>query len=334
MESRKVLIVGALGKQGRATVDELLALKQSSTDSVPIHILALTRNTESKGAKALAAAHPSDVTLVGGDLKDAAAVFAEGSPARGADSLFLFTMPGTPEDKVGRAWVDAAVAAGVRQIVLSTVDRGGDVPDNTLTGVPHFDQKHSYEVYVREKAAELAAAAKAKAVTTAATAATTTNGGPRVGDRLYWTVLRPVAFLDNLDQGIFASVFFAAWATVKPDNKKLQFVSTRDIGRFAARAIADPEQWDGKSISLAGEEMTREEARSTFRRVVGQEPPQAWPVFVWLLFWFLPDVRKMCGWFGSTGFGADIAALRRTEPRMQDFETWLKESSHWKVKEQ
>lgn len=311
---RKVLIVGATGKQGGATISALLSLPPTTP---PIHILALTRNVTSGGAKSLAESHPGVVTLVKGDLKDAEAVFADNDLAPGSvDALFLVTLPGTPEDVIGKAWIDAALARGVKQVVLSTVDRGGEpVSWETPTGVVHFAQKHAIELYLRDKALEAAKASPA-------------------GGRVAWTVLRPTAFLDNLNKGIFSWIFNAMWATVRPADKPLQFVSTRDVGRFAARALADPEGWDQKAVSLAGLEMTHAQARETFRRVVGRGMPQAWGIFAKLLFWLVPDVRNMFAWFGTDGYGADIAALRKIEPELQDFEGWLREGSNWPVKKE
>ena len=35
----------------------------------------------------------------------------------------------------------------------------------------------------------------------------------------------------------------------------------------------------------------------------------------------------MFNWFEKEGYGADIQALRKTEPSLQDFGTWLRDSS-------
>ena len=38
-------------------------------------------------------------------------------------------------------------------------------------------------------------------------------------------------------------------------------------------------------------------------------------------------VGKMFDWFEREGYGVDLAELRRREPGLQDFDTWLRESS-------
>jgi hypothetical protein len=109
-------------------------------------------------------------------------------------------------------------------------------------------------------------------------------------------------------------------------------VSVRDVGLFAAKALADPAGWDQKAVSLAGVDMTLTQAREVFTRVVGGELPQTWQLFARILLWVIPGVADMFKWFETDGYGADIAALKKIEPTLQDYETWLKETSRWKAK--
>lgn len=301
MASRKVLVVGATGKQGGAVIDALLTLPPSSP---PIHILGLTRNPESAKAKTITEAHPGAITFVKGDFKAAEPVFAAHPDIA---SLFLVTVPGG-EDVVGKVWIDAAIAHGVQQIVLSTVDRGGERSWDNPTQVPHFYEKHAYEVHLRDRAEELAKDGKKK---------------------LYWTILRPTAFMDNFNPGMFGRVFTAMWSTM-PADRKLQYVSTRDVGVFAARAISDPQGWDRKALALAGADMTYAEGKKTFQEVTGEEMPQTWQIVGKGMIWAIPNLRTMFEFFEKEGYGADIPALKKIEPGLQDFPTWLRESSGWK----
>lgn len=122
MATRKVLVLGATGKQGSAVIDALLSLPKSTP---PLELLALTRDPASAKLKSLAdAARPGGATLVPvqGDLKSPAPVF-RAHPR--VDTSFIVTAPGR-EDVVGKAWVDASIDAGASQIVLASVDRGGE----------------------------------------------------------------------------------------------------------------------------------------------------------------------------------------------------------------
>ncbi|KAK1765372.1 NmrA-like family domain-containing protein 1 [Phialemonium atrogriseum] len=296
-----VLVVGATGKQGGAVVTALLNLPEPRPK-----ILALTRNAESAGAKALAEAHPGAIELVQGDSTDPAPIF-ETRPKGSISGIFVVTSPGkVDEEKQAIPLIDAAVSHGVKHVVFSSVDRGGDARSwDNPTDVKHFYQKHNIEVHVRDKAA-------------------------REPGSFTWTVLRPVAFLDNMNPGMFCSMFTAMWASALSPATKLQLVSVRDIGVFAARALASPEEWAGRAVGLAGDALTLAEAKERFAKVTGKELPQSWTFLGKAVLWTVGDLGAMFAFFEKEGYGVDIAALRKEESSLQDFETWLKQSSKWK----
>jgi len=301
MASPNILVVGATGKQGRAVISALI--DDQPKDS-PLKILALTRNPSSAAAKALAAAHPDVIELVQGDLTDPAPIF-DSYPKGHISGVFLYTVPGkVDEEKQGIPFIDAAIAHGVPHIVFSSVDRGGeDRSWANPTKIKHFYQKHNVELHLRDRA---------------------------LGSDTTWTILRPVAFMDNMNPGFFCSVFTAMWASALSPTTKLQLVSVRDIGVFASKALRQPERWAGKAVSLAGDELTLAEAKEHFRKVTGKELPQGWGVLARGMLWAMGDLGAMFKFFEEEGYGADIPALSGEEPSLQEFETWLTESSQWK----
>jgi uncharacterized protein YbjT (DUF2867 family) len=301
MASPNILIVGATGQQGGAVIDALL---QQRTPDSPLKLLALTRNTSSPKAQALVQAHPDAIELVQGDVTDPEPIFAS-QPKGHISGVFLVTTPGkVDEEKQGIPFIDAAAAHGVKHIVFSSVDRGGDEKSWTNpTNVKHFYQKHAVELHLRDR---------------------TPAGGTT------WTILRPVAFMDNLNPGMFCSVFTAMWASALSPTTKLQLVSVRDIGLFAAKALSRPERWAGQAVSLAGDEMTLGEAKAHFKNATGKDLPQAWGILAKGMLWAIGDVGDMFAFFEKEGYGADIAALSGEESSLQDLETWLKETSKWK----
>lgn len=132
-------------------------------------------------------------------------------------------------------------------------------------------------------------------------------------------------------------VFASLWNTLPP-SRKLQLVSVRDIGLFAAKALILPTSYHhNTAIGLAGDELTYDEAREIYYRVAQEqeELPQAWWVVGWVVrrLFAARDVGAMFSWFEKKGYGVDIVALRMEEPRLQDFETWLRESSKFKLDE-
>ena len=142
MTTRKILVTGATGKQGKSVVQALLALPPPFDHQ----ILALTRKSTSPAAKALAT-HPK-VTIIEGDLENAGEIFTQ---AGGVDSIwgvFLMTLPSMKkgpeniETRQGNKLIDAAIAHGVRHLVLSSVDRGGSEKSEVdSTDIPHFVSK-------------------------------------------------------------------------------------------------------------------------------------------------------------------------------------------------
>lgn len=69
---------------------------------------------------------------------------------------------------------------------------------------------------------------------------------------------------------------FTGWG-LAPD-KTLQLVAVDDIGAFVALAFAKPQEFLGKMVELAGDELTEAQIAATFAKVIGRpvklEPPK------------------------------------------------------------
>ena len=305
--TRRILVTGATGKQGGACIKALLA----SPPSYPHEILALTRNTSSKSAQALSS--HSNVKLIAGDLDNVPAIFEATGGKDSIWGIFLVTMPSMKklkegivdkEVKQGTTLFDAAQENGVKHFVFSSVDRGGDVKSwDTPTKIPHFITKHQIELHMRDH------------INTSV---------------MSYTIIRPVAFMDNEQPGQFGRLFAAMWAQM--GDVKLQLVATKDIGVFAAKALCEPENEDFKNqaISIAGDSMTQNEGNEAFWKVVRRPMVQSWWILGYLLKWVISDVGVMFKWFEDEGYGADIEKCKRINPKMLDFETWVKEESYHK----
>ena len=294
--SRKVLVTGATGKQGGAVINALLASPAASS----FQILAVTRNPESGSAKALVS-KSSNIKVVKGDLDDSEAIFREAG--KDIDSAFLVTLPDfrkteqIREVKQGKDFVDAAVANGVKHFVFASLDRGTK-SDTDPTYVPHFISKHDIELHLKEKA---------------------------TSSSMIYTILRPVAFLDNFQADFFGKVF--ATILYQMGETKLQLVSVKDIGVFAAMALTHPEGFKNRAISLVGDELNYKDAVEVYRKVYGRPLPTTFSLVVSFIRWMATDLGLMVKWFEEVGFAADLEECRRINPGMQNFETWLKEES-------
>jgi uncharacterized protein YbjT (DUF2867 family) len=299
MTSRKILVVGATGQQGQATI---AALQRSPPPEPGIEILGLTRSASSQKAETLKRRFPN-IKLVEGDTRAPGPIF-ESHPD--IQSIFLVTAP-PEEESQALPLIDAACSEAnkVDHIVFSSVDRGGDdVSWSTPTPVPHFAAKHRIELYLRDACGKSAG-------------------------RVRWTILRPTGFMDNYNPGSFGSMMASLWAQGMPADQKMQLVSAHDIGVFAARALLDPRGWNGKAVGLAGCEMSFEEVKTTFQEVMKKPLPMTWGVVAKGVLWWVPEAKISFEWFRECGYRADIEGLRKLEPRLQDFEAWLRESSRW-----
>ncbi|KAH6951668.1 hypothetical protein DER45DRAFT_528830 [Fusarium avenaceum] len=303
--SRALLITGATGKQGSAVINALLA-----KDSSQFTILAVTRNKESPSAKKLAA-KSNNIKLVEGHLDSIPALFKSAKQAAGTVPLWGVysvqlsmgkdvTLEG--EVRQGKGLVDESVKAGVKHFVYSSVDRGGDEQSwKDATFVPHFKTKHEIEHHLRDS---------------------TANGKSAMN----WTILRPTAFMENLEPGFATKVFLTMMRdTLK--NKALQWVATEDIGFFAAEAFLDPQTWGKQTISIAGDELTFAQLSEAFEHATGSPAGTTFSILGKALKHGVAEVGTMVDWFRTEGYGADLKRVRELNPGAKTMEQWIKKSA-------
>lgn len=294
---RRCLITGATGKQGGAVIESLIR----SPPTVPYEILAVTRNPSSAGAQALLS--KPHVKLIQGDLNDCEDIFK--TVDQDIWGIFSVQLPSMRKDgaelemKQGCSLIDAALAHGVKQFVYTSVDRGGNA-DNDPTNVPHFASKHKVEQHLRE--------------------ATAKNGS-----KMKWTILRPVAFMDNLNPGFFGKAFASFWAGM--GDKRLQLVSTHDIGEFGASALREPDKFQNKAITVVGDDLTQKEGDAIFRKVYGKPMPTTYSFVASTIQWAVKELGLMFQWFKEVGYGGDLSECRRLQPGMLTLERWLRDFS-------
>lgn len=178
-------------------------------------------------------------------------------------------MPSKNEERQGKDLVDVSLKNGLRHFVYSSVDRGGANSENDPTNIPHFISKHNIEQHLF---------AKAK------------------GSDMSWTVLRPVAFFENLTPNFFGKMFSSSWLLrLGEDKKKLQLVATSDIGFFAAQSFlnSESEQYKNRGISLAGDELTFNQFKEIFEKKTGEKLPTTYLFLAGFLNWMVKDLGYM-----------------------------------------
>jgi uncharacterized protein YbjT (DUF2867 family) len=240
-------------------------------------------------AQTLAAA---GAVVVAADNEDRASLDEAMQGAYGAYSVQNFWLPGVGaegEIRQGKNVADAAKATGIRHFVYSSVGAA-----HRGMGQAHFVSKWEIEEYIRSLA-------------------------------LPFTILRPVAFMDNFNwqRSAITSGTFPGMGL--PPEKTRQMVAVDDIGAFAALAFARPERYVGETIELAGDELTEIQIVATLSRVIGRQV-QIVPSSLPEGGIASPERLAMLRFFTGEGYSADIAALREIYPGLHTFEQWLREN--------
>jgi uncharacterized protein YbjT (DUF2867 family) len=173
------------------------------------------------------------VSIVEGDMTDRAAM---DRAVAGVDAVFGVTAgeTGDAERAQGTTLADAAAAAGVDHVVFSS---GGNA--DRRPGIPHVDAKHDVERHLAELDVPV-------------------------------TVLRPHSFMRNFERQR-AEILGGRLAFPLPEGATHALVDPADVGRFAARAFADPETYAGVTVELAAERLTLDELAAVFGEVIGRD---------------------------------------------------------------
>ena len=230
----------------------------------------LSRDPQSEPARALA---QRGVEMVRGDMNDVASLSAA---MEGVSGLFFVPVVGKGvegEIAGGRAVTEAAKRARVPHVVFSGVSGG-----NRKIGVPNFESKGAIEEQIRAAG-------------------------------LTHTVIRPVSFMENLNRSRGA-IGEGRLSSVLNPTRAQQFVSVRDIARFAVEALNRPQDFAGQAIDLAGDEMTMPQVAELLSRTLKRSvtyshiPPGEERANI------APPMLVMNEFYEREGYGVDIAALR------------------------
>ncbi|KAL1592300.1 hypothetical protein SLS60_011377 [Paraconiothyrium brasiliense] len=297
--SRTILITGATGRQGGSAIKAL-----QGTD---FEILALTRNSSSPSAQKLANSSPN-IKLIEGDLDNTSAVFKNAAAATNNPIWGVYSVQGKPagditiEETWGKNLIDSSILANVKFFVYSSVDRGGEKSSSTPTDVPHWMTKHNIEKYLEEKAA---------------------------GTQMKYAVLRPVAFMENITNDFAGKAMASMWQYALKD-RPLQLIATKDIGAFAGEAFKHPEEYEGQYLSIAGAELTFDQANAIFKDKIGTDMPETFGFVACIALAAVKSVGNMFNYLKKQGTGANVEECRKIYPSLMDFGTWLEKESQFR----
>lgn len=197
-------------------------------------VRALTRDLNKPAAQEL---KRLGAEILPGDMDSRADLDAAFKGAHGVFSVQNFWLPNVGFDgeiRQGKLAADVAKAAGIQHLVYSSVGAA-----HRGMGQKHFESKWIIEQYIHAL-------------------------------DIPHTILRPVAFMENYNWSrayILNGTFTGN--NLRPD-KKHQLVAVEDVAAFAALAFANPKVYLGRTIELAGDELTEPEIAGMFGKVIGR----------------------------------------------------------------
>ena len=284
LTDKTIVVTGATGLQGRAVTRHLL--------DGGWQVRALTRNPDGPPARALVSA---GAQIVRAEMEDISSLV---DAAEGAYGLFSVQptvgSPGTAadfsaEDEVrwGMNIAEAAQTAGIEHLVFSSVagtDRHGSemLPQNLIS-----------KWRIEQHLAKLSLPA---------------------------TILRPVSFMENYTGG-YALQGGNLVSGIAP-GVPLQITAVDDVGFVTALAFSRPQEWVGRAMALAGDELTPVQIAAHIETAIGRPLPYA-QIPIETIRAVNEQFAFAHEWLNERGYRADITATRRIHPAAMDFRTWL-----------
>ena len=244
----------------------------------------LTRNTESDRAKAMT---DLGAEMVQGNFDDQQSLANALQGVHGVFAMTDFWEHGYDKEvQHGKNLVDAAKAAGVQHFVYTSV-AGADAD----TGIPHFDSKGEVEVYIRDSGID-------------------------------FSIVRPVEFMDNIRYDR-ENILSGEYHDPRGRESSHQWIAVSDIGFVVGEAFDKPGEWYGRTLEIAGDQLTIGEFVETLSRTLGIDVVHrqtSWEAFEEQSG---QEMTEMLRWFDERGYSADVDALRRQYPSFLTYEQYL-----------
>jgi uncharacterized protein YbjT (DUF2867 family) len=307
--SKKIIVVfGATGAQGGGLAHAILNDKNSE-----FAVRAVTRDPNSDKAKTLAAA---GAELVKADVDDEASIAAALQGAYGAFFVTFFWAHFSAEKETAEAaaYARAAKAAGLKHVIWSTLEDVREyVPLDddhmpTLQGkykVPHFDGKGESDKFFTE------------------------SGVPT-------TFLRASFYWDNF-------IYFGSGPKRGEDGKlaltlpigdsPMAGIAAEDIGKCAYGIFKKGAETIGKTIGIAGEQLTGNEMAAAMSKAIGEEVTyNKIPAAVFRSFGFpgADDLGNMFQFYDEFADELnrirDVKTSKELNPSLQNFDQWLQKN--------
>jgi uncharacterized protein YbjT (DUF2867 family) len=287
-----ILVFGATGAQGGSVARALLSRGR-------FNVRVITRKPDADAAKAL---RDRGAEIVQGDLDDTASLTAALDGVYGVYGVTNFWEHFAKEETQGRNLVNAVAAANVKHFIYSTLPSITKETNGALRS-PHFDLKAEHEELARSL------------------------NIPSTFIHVPFYFENFLAFFPPRPAGDGTYQFgFPQGET------PLAAMSVDDIGDVVAPMFEDPQQWIGKVVKLAGDEIPPAEYADVMSRVTGKEVKYAHiPRETFAAFGF-PGAEDLADMFEYYRLHIpsrtkDVETCRALAPSLQSFDTWAGKNS-------
>lgn len=308
-EKKLITVFGATGAQGGGLAHAIL-----NDPNSPFKVRAVTRATHSDKARELAAL---GAEIFEGDVDDPASIRKALEGAYGAFFVTFFWAHFSPEKEKehARFMAEAAKDAGIQHAVWSTLeDTRNWVPldDDRMPTlqevykVPHFDAKGESNRYFTE-----------------AGVPTTFMLASYYWDNMIYFGMGPKAGPDG-----------KYYITFPIGDKKMAGIAADDIGKCAYGIFQKGPSMAGKTIGIAGEQLTGDEMAAKLSSAIGKPvaynevTPEAYRGFgfpgaedLGNMFQFYRDFDEVCN---TT---RDVNRSRELNPSIKSFDAWLAQNA-------
>jgi uncharacterized protein YbjT (DUF2867 family) len=255
-------------------------------------VRALTRNKESYKAKEL---EKLGIELVEGDFGYAPTLI---DAMDGVDAVFAMTTPFEKGDnfelKSGYLLEHAAISLSIKHLVYSSVAAA-----DQETGISHFKSKFNIENFIKSK-------------------------------KVPFTIIRPVYFMENLlSSWMLSELNQGRISTALKRDRKLQMITVEDIANFIVYVFEHREQFLGKTIEIASDEISMEQVTETISRTLGKHFE-----YHELSYQDINNMRddfvNLYKWLNEKGYKVDVLELHNRYPEIKwhTFEEWAKKQ-YW-----
>lgn len=149
--------------------------------------------------------------------------------------------------------------------------------------------------------------------------------------QITWSVLRPVTFLDNLDDPKNGNPLTKGSVKMltKPE-KALKYISCTDIGKGSAVLLFNPDLYAGQKIDAATCEYDGPGLAKALTEASGVESKYSVSVPKFVLYLFVHPLYRLVVWFESGGYDdTEMEPFRKMVPDYQDARAWFEAKGRW-----